>query len=290
MSTPPAAGPEFAGASARGIGDLPRDELLRYARQLGLDPRLDAAGGELVRRVRERQELLLELDREAMLDVVVWGRRPVRRSASKEKLAQEIAAIHRTDYAALSVRGLRALAALRGAATASSTDEPATLIARLRRADGFFQRLARTRRKIVGAVISGLLNGANGGDGGEYQFLPEDDTSQKVSLREEIEGRGLVGGLASRLRGVADDYVRGKLDEIEARIDRKLDEIDRRLAEWRDREVANRLKIIRITLAASVLFALLSLGYHLFKGQWVSPPAEPAAAVSVEAARPAAAR
>ena len=45
------------------------------------------------------------------------------------------------------------------------------------------------------------------------------------------------------------------------RIDRKLDEIDRRLAEWRDKEIANRIKILKITLWASVIVGIVSLIY-----------------------------
>ena len=48
---------------------------------------------------------------------------------------------------------------------------------------------------------------------------------------------------------------------MEARIDRKLDEIDRRLAEWRDKEIANRIRILKITLWASVIVAIVSLLY-----------------------------
>ena len=63
------------------------------------------------------------------------------------------------------------------------------------------------------------------------------------------------------MRRGADSYVNVKLDEIEARIDRKLDEIDRRLGEWRDKEVANRVRIIKITLWASVIVSVVSLIY-----------------------------
>jgi hypothetical protein len=55
--------------------------------------------------VRERQELLVELEKDALLDIVVWARRPVRQSASKEQLAKEIAAIKKMDFAGLSDRG-----------------------------------------------------------------------------------------------------------------------------------------------------------------------------------------
>ncbi len=50
-----------------------------------------------------------------------------------------------------------------------------------------------------------------------------------------------------------------------ARIDRKLDEIDRRLAEWRDKEIANRIRILKITLWASVIVGIISLIYAYVK-------------------------
>ena len=57
------------------------------------------------------------------------------------------------------------------------------------------------------------------------------------------------------------------MQEIEDRIDYKLDEIDRRLAEWRNRELANRLRIIKITLVVSVVIALLSLLYTYLRAR-----------------------
>ena len=95
------------------LSDLPVDELTAYADHLGLDPEVGAPRGELLRRIRERQELLLDLDREAMLDVVAWARIPVRRSASKETLAGRIAKIAGTRFENLSDQGLLALARLR---------------------------------------------------------------------------------------------------------------------------------------------------------------------------------
>ena len=98
----------------------------------------------------------------------------------------------------------------------------------------------------------------------DYHFLPEEGReSTAESIRRQIESEGVVPGLARKLKGVADDYVAEKLDEIERRIDRKLDEIDQRLAEWRDREVANRLRILKITLLVSVFVALICIGYDL---------------------------
>ena len=247
-------------AHSRSLSDLPSDELLGYGWDLGLDLEADLPRGELLRRIRERQELLLELDREAMLDVVVWARRPVRRSASKEVLAKQIAQVRRARFDGLSEGGLEVLARLRGLSVAPG-ESRAELERRLRKAEGFWAKVRRKRRGLVAGLIAKAVEAESAG---EYQFLPE---KEEPTLREQIEEEGVVGGITRKLRGVADDYVREKLDEIEARIDRKLDEIDRRLGEWRDREVANRLKILKITLLFSVLVALICLGYDMISGR-----------------------
>ena len=49
--------------------------------------------------------------------------------------------------------------------------------------------------------------------------------------------------------------------------------IDRRLAEWRDKEIANRLRILKITLWASVIVASLSLIYSYVKVNFYDKPA-----------------
>jgi hypothetical protein len=244
------------------IGDLPADELISYGRTLGLNLDAKVERGELLRLVRERQALLAELDRDALLDVVVWARRPVRKSASKEELAREIAGVKRVDFSGLSERGLMTLARLRGVAVSprESRDAVETLV---RDSEPFWDRVTRKRRQVMGSLISRMLDGAEDESKEAYRFLPEEGGAP--SLRERIADQGVVGGLARTIRGVADDYVHEKMDEIEARIDRKLDEIDRRLAEWRDREIANRLKIIKITLIASILVALMSYGYTLLR-------------------------
>jgi hypothetical protein len=247
------------------ISELPVDELIVYGKQLGLelDPRMGQ--GELLRRVRERQELLVDLEKDALLDIAVWARRPVRQSASKEQLAKEIAAIKKMDFVGLSDRGLDALARLRAVPIDRGAARPQIEKA-MRLSEPVWDLVRRKRRQIVGSLISKMLDGSGQADENqEYKFLPEDKNAP--SLREQIAEEGVVGGIARRIRGAADDYVREKLDEIEARIDRKLDEIDRRMGEWRDREIANRLKIIKITLVASVIVALLSLGYDLVKSR-----------------------
>jgi len=244
-------------SSSRSLADLPPDQLVEYGRELGLALDDDTPSGEVLRKIRERQTLLVELDREALLDIVVWLRHPVRRSASKETLAKEIARCDRTDFHRLSDRGLVALARLQDLPAADG-DSREELERRLNRRVGVWARVRRKRRRWVGQLVTRLVEGDVDETPPEYHFLPEDGPP---TLQYEIENQGVVGGIARKLRGVADDYVREKLDEIEQRIDQKLDEIDSRLAEWRDREVANRLRILRLTLIFSIVVAVLCLVY-----------------------------
>jgi len=241
------------------LSQLPIDELRSYARELGLNVPDRMPPADLLRVIRQRQELLLELDRQAMLDVVVWARRPVRQSASKEQLAKEIASIDRMHFEGLSHRGLVALARLRDIEVSDSEPDD-RIIGKLRKAESLRHFIKRKQRWLVGTVLERVILG-KAEPTGEYKFLPEDTGGREPRLRQEVEDQGIVRGLAGQLRHVADDYIAEKLNEIERRIDQKLDEIDARLAEWRDREIANRLKIIKITLAASLIVALLSLGY-----------------------------
>ncbi len=272
------------GPTAQTLSDLPTDELLRLARELGLDPQRNVQRGELLRIVRRRQELLLEIDRDALLDVVIWARRPVRASASKETLAREIARIRRVDLTGLSRRGLVALARLRDVEPLD-TDTDEQLARRIVAAVPLWERVREQRRQVVSSLIGRLVGRPPRDEIGEYRFLPESDLAAPVAAGGSL---GIFGGVARRIKGAADTYIDAKLDEIEARVDRKLDEIDERLAEWRDREIANRLRIIRLTLIASIVVALVSLGYSAFKRELLRERAA-APTAQVENAAPAAA-
>ncbi len=263
-------------ASSPSLIDLPDDELDAYARELGLSIIRPTPRGELLRLIRDRQELLLELDRDALLDIVVWARIPVRRSASKEELAKALTAVDRVRFQGLSDRGLKAFARLRGVHF-ETADTREYIEKRMRRKAGFWARIQRRRRALVGSMIDRVLEGTKAE--GDYRFLPDEDV--KPSLRQTIEEIGVVGGIAQKLRGVADEYVHQKLDEIEQRIDRKLDEIDRRLGEWRDQEIKNRLRLIKITLISAIVVAVISLGYNYLKlrSQPISQPTETAESV-----------
>jgi len=80
------------------------------------------------------------MDRDAMIDVVRWGRRPVASNATKEQLAMEIARIKSMKFNGLTQRGLVVLARMRGLLPRG--DEPIPiLVRRLRKQEGLFARL-----------------------------------------------------------------------------------------------------------------------------------------------------
>jgi hypothetical protein len=262
---------------SRQLGELPKDELEHLADDLGLDFTRYKTRQHLVAAIHERRQVIAGLDREAMLDVIRWGRRPVPINAGREQLASEIARIRLMRFDGLSQRGLAVLALLRGAEVRGDETVP-ELVKKLRKQEGFFTRLNRKRRAIIGSIVSGMIGEEE--SAADYQFLPpqqqqsthaaDSAAAKQASIKDDIEESGLFGGIASRVKKTADSYINQKLDEIEARIDRKLDDIDRRLSEWRDKEIANRIRILKITLWASVIVAALSLIYSYVR-QYVVP-------------------
>jgi len=268
-SVPAATGVIGATSPARQLFEMPREELEHLAEEYGLDPTRFKYRQHLVAAIHDRRQLIASMDREAMLDVIKWGHRPVTVNATKEQIAQEIARIRTMRFDGLSQRGLVALARLRGVAVADGEDVP-RLVKKLKKQEGFFSRMNRKRRAMIGSIVANIV-GESDQAATDYQFLPPPgnapgpaapaQTTSSPTIKHEIEESGLFGGIAGRIKKSADSYVNQKLDEIEARIDRKLDEIDRRLAEWRDKEVANRLRILKITLWASVIVGAGSLIY-----------------------------
>ena len=245
------------------LSDLPIDELIRLGRDLGLDVAEDAAEGEVLRRVRERQTLIEQTDRDVLLELIAWTRIPVKRSTPSDLLVREIVSVHRMHFGSLSREARYTLARLRNVEV-DEDDDAETLERKLRRAEGVGGWIGRKMRGLLAGSVGKLYDGG-GGDDGPYEFVPEGKPVPR-RLNQEIKRKGLVGGIGSTVKSAADHYVAEKLDEIEVRIDGKLDEIDKRLDEWRDREVANRLKIIRITLIISVIIAGVSLLYAWLHG------------------------
>ncbi len=267
---PPVSGSERSERSEppRQLSDLPRDELEALAEDFGLNAADYKTPQLLVAALHERRQVIAAMDRDAMMDVIRWGRRPVTLNAPKEQIALEIARIKSMKFSGLSQRGLMALARLRGVAIKDGDSVP-VLISKLKKKESLFARMGRARRAALGAMVSRIIGEEPAGK--EYHFLPNAGETTAPpppsagSIKEEIEESGLVGGLTNRLKKTADSYVNQKLDEIESRIDRKLDEIDRRLAEWRDKEIANRIRILKITLWASVIVGVVSLIYAYVK-------------------------
>src|SRR5436309_13888109 len=110
------------------LADLPKDELEHLAEDFGVDATRFKTRPLLVAAIHERRQAIAAMDREAMLDVVRWGRRPVSVNASKEELAKEIVRVRSMRFEGLSQRGLIVLGRLRGARITG--DEPVPILVR----------------------------------------------------------------------------------------------------------------------------------------------------------------
>jgi hypothetical protein len=253
--------PTASSVPPRQLIDRPQEELEILAEDLGLKPRNFKTRQQLVSAIHARRQLIAGMNREAIADVLRWINRPPPPGASKEALAHEISLLRTMRFEGLNQRGLVVLAALRGLEVNGDETIP-ILVRRLKRQEGFFAKVNRKRRTMLGAIVSNFIGPAAAPRPRPGDAPPQSTTEgRSLSIKHEIEEAGLFGGLAGRIKKSADGYVNQKLDEIEARIDRKLDEIDRRLAEWRDKEIANRILILKITLWASVIVGLFSLVY-----------------------------
>src|SRR5256885_14441563 len=82
-----------ATSPTRQLSELPKDELEHLAEEFGLDPHDFRTRQHLVTALHERRQAIAAMDRDAMLDVIKWGRRPVTYNAGKEQIAQEIVRI-----------------------------------------------------------------------------------------------------------------------------------------------------------------------------------------------------
>src|SRR5687767_5412072 len=143
-------------APTRQLYELPRDELEHLAEEYGLDPTRYKHRQHLVAALHERRQLIASMDREAMLDVIKWGRRPVTFNATKEQIAQEIARIKTMRFDGLSQRGLIVLARLRGVGVADNEPVP-VCIKRLKKQEGIFQRINRKRRAMLGQIVANIV-------------------------------------------------------------------------------------------------------------------------------------
>src|SRR5262245_56803987 len=122
---------------SRQLSELPKDELAHLAEEYGLDPTAYRTSQHLVSAIHAHRQMIASLDRDAMLDVIKWGRRPVTYNASKEQIAQEIARVRSMRFAGLSQRGLFVLARVRGLEV-NENDAIPQLVKKLKKREGLF--------------------------------------------------------------------------------------------------------------------------------------------------------
>src|SRR5687768_12756796 len=168
-TTAPTTGVIGSTAPTRQLYEMPRDELEHLAEEYGLDPTQYKHRQHLVAALHDRRQMIATMDRDAMLDVIKWGRRPVTFNATKEQIAQEIARIKTMRFDGLSHRGLIVLARLRGVPVSETEPVPAC-IKRLKKQEGLFQRINRKRRAMLGQIVANMV-GENESQT-DYQFLP----------------------------------------------------------------------------------------------------------------------
>lgn len=136
---------------------------------------------------------------------------------------------------------------------------------------GFFSGARQMGRDVVSVAMGRLAEPAEA-EAPPAEHGPAEDPAAAKRV-------GMLHGVAEQLRGAADSYLAAKLDELEARVDEKLDHIETRidqkivelhtqLAQMRDRELRHRLRLLKITLAFTVLVALLSLLYKWVEKFW----------------------
>ena len=278
------------------LSELPADDLHGLAEALGLTPGQYPTRQQLVAAIHYRRQLIAAIHADALQELLTWTGRHVPSGATKEAMALQVTNCRSMRFGGLSQRALAALAALRGIDVRGNEAVP-ELIHRLKKREGLFAKLDRKRRALLGSIVSNLI-GENddppipSAPGATYSAAnapppmtggqnspPRSVNTKSANIKQEIEEAGLLGGLAGRIRKSADSYVNQKLDEVEARIDRKLDDIDRRLAEWRDKELANRIRILKITLWASVVVGAFSLVYSYIQ-VYFHPTPPPATHIS----------
>src|SRR3954469_25540042 len=153
-------------APPRQMSEMPRDELEHLAEEFGLDPTRYELRQDLVAAIHDRRQMIAAMDREAMLEVVRWGRRPVTVNATKEQIAQEIVRITSMRFVGLSQRGLVVLARLRGL-VARDDDPVPVLVRRLKKSEGLFAKVNRKRRAMLGGIVAKIM-GEEAPGSGEY--------------------------------------------------------------------------------------------------------------------------
>jgi len=212
----------------------------------------------LAEKVRAVRRAIDEVPRHRLVSLLEWAGLPYdAAAASKDRMARKILRAKFRDFAGLEVEDMRALARLRGVEYADVDDAKA--LARKLDPRGLVSRLWN---KVTGRVVGMLLASV---PDEEMDEGPEGAGEESLAMKRHIRQKGLMEGVKTYVRSSLDSYLLEKMDEIEERVDTKLEEIDRKMDLWREKEVRYRLRLIKITLVAAVLVALVSLVYESVK-------------------------
>ncbi len=117
---------------------MTRRQLEIIADGIGLDHTRFKTRQDLVAGIHAHRQMMALLDRDALVDVMLWAHRPIASNATTEDLAREVAQIQTMRFSGLSQRGLIALAKIRGVEI-DGTETVPLLIRKLKRQEGIFE-------------------------------------------------------------------------------------------------------------------------------------------------------
>ena len=232
------------------VGDV---ELRGIAEDLGFDVGRKESRSDVISRIRARRLVIDEVSREEFARILRWAGEEVKDFHAKDLLVRRFYRVNFRRTEGLSPEDLRIVGRLRG--LEFDEDTPTEEIAASIEASA--KRWTDVLKRAGGRVVGYIAKKVAGAD--DDEMAPPEDEQKVVSA-------SLRKGFKAALRFSMDDYIAEKLDEIESRIDRKLDDLDRKMDDWRTREVRHRLRIIKYTIIATVIVAVISIIYKLVTG------------------------
>lgn len=239
---------------ARTLEELSDVELRGRAEDIGLEAPKKEHRVDLIARVRARQEVIDGVSRQELAGILRWAGEEVKDFHAKELLVRKFYRVNFKRTAGLGSEQVRIVARLHQLEFDERTTDEELARAVEAHAKRWTDVLKRAGGRVVGFIARQVAGDRRGGDEMESPEEPEARVSE-----------GLKKGFKAALRFSMDDYITEKLDEIETRIDRKLDELDRKMDDWRAREVRHRLRIIRYTIVATVIVAVISILYKYIR-------------------------
>ena len=237
------------------LEELSNSELRAAAEDIGLAPSRRETRTSLIERIRRRRAVIDAISREELARILRWAHVEVQDFNVKDVLVSRFYHVGFRKTDGLTLEDLRIVARMHEVPFEDSTSH-GELAGLVQKQSGRWSEVfKRAGSRMVGFLARRIIG-------------PDTEAEETVDGGEPTEGRvanSLKRGAKAALKFAVDDYVRDKLDEIEARIDHKLDDIDRKMNEWRTREIRHRLRILKITIVATVIVAAISLVYTLIK-------------------------